>query len=144
MKKSIIYLLISLIGFSACQKKSNAPNSTPASIAQSNCMGSVWKYTVVASPAVAVGSIEILYGVIDGSSTTAFDTTLTTSWTKSITINTPLTGTEVDYPITLQVSKLKSIGTTTVSLHIYKNGVEADTPTIGILTGTTINQTSCK
>lgn len=141
--KKLTFILLMGLTLLACKKEAPLENS-PNVLAQNNCMGSTWKYEVTANPAVAVGSINILYAIGDGAGNTMFDTTLVSVWNKSITITQPLQGTETSYPITLQASKLKAIGTTTVTLRIYKNNTEILPATSQVLTGTLVNQTSCQ
>jgi hypothetical protein len=139
MKKSFCYLLIFLVGLSACHKEEVAP--TP--IAQSNCMGTQWRYTVTVNPAVSAGDLNVMYTVGDDIGTKAFDTGVTSSWSKDITITTPLQGTQTSYPFSIQVSRLQAIGTTSVTLHIYKGGTDAVTPVTTVLNNNVLLQTSC-
>lgn len=148
MKKYLIYLLIFISGcVPACKKQSNAPTSTPyVPPAQINCIGTVWTYSVTATPAVTAGSIAITYatGSIWGS--TLFETTITSSWSKSITITESLQGTtQASYPITLKVEWLnKGSQSTNISIHIYKNGVDAITPISAPLVTNLTPITSCQ
>ena len=142
MKKLILFLFI--LSVFGCKKKDPTPApTTPASTAQTNCMGTIWKYTVSATPNLNQGDVLIQYTTGDGYGTIVADTTLTSNWTKTVTITQALTGTQVSYPFELRVYKLKTIPTTTVTLHIYKGTADAVTPATAVLNTNVILQTSC-
>lgn len=86
MKNLFILLIVGLTMF-ACSKedeKTTPPITNNPTISTTTCANSTWKYEVSLGTPVAAGTFQIRY--TDEFGTYIIDTTVTSSWTKSFTM----------------------------------------------------------
>lgn len=130
--KTLIFLASTLVLLiSSCNQNSPSPAPSPAAPAPTpvTCQNSTWKYEVILSTPVQSGALQVYYA--DEYNNIIFDSTITSTWTK--TLGAPfnanptfVVGLTIGANFFLYIPSGTSLNNM-VKLNIYKNGTIVQT-----------------